>query len=322
MTLYLDLQGFANTHAGAPPADSELLKRVNRRVATYYLAVPLAGEDNRVTVATAYPENAAALRVLERLLKADIVAVSSSENELHEAIARIYPDIGTGEGAIMAWTDDPAWAGVVIEMANAFGRAAGRPVIILDSSETVDEVMSRGEYDFSLLVVRTANDATLERLVRRSPISLLVVRGDYAPIDHVLVALRGYGSDREALDRVSPFLTLDGAGATFLPLSRPDSARTMDILRDNSPAREHLREFLRDLDRKNIQVDVRLSQGDPASQIVAELAAGHHNMLVVAAEAEGDFVWQVLSRIESEGVWPSRPVLVVKPPVWPDANCQ
>ena len=58
MTLYFDLNAFADT------TDSELLKRVDRRVASYYLAVPLAGEDNRVTVATAYPDNAAALRVL------------------------------------------------------------------------------------------------------------------------------------------------------------------------------------------------------------------------------------------------------------------
>ena len=59
----------------------------------------------------------------------------------------------------------------------------------------------------------------------------------------------------------------------------------------------------------------RQSQGDPATQIVNELAAGDYTMLVMAAEAQGAFVWQVLSRIECEGVWPARPVLVVKPPV-------
>ena len=87
MTLYLDLNAFAEMNTGTP-ADSELLRRVDRRVATYYLAVPLAGEDNRVTVATAYPDNADALRMLERLLKAAVVPVSSSEDDLQAAIAR------------------------------------------------------------------------------------------------------------------------------------------------------------------------------------------------------------------------------------------
>lgn len=319
MTLFFDLNAFARTDTGTP-ADNELLKRVNRRVASYYLAVPLAGEDNRVTVATAYPENAAALRVLERLLDADIVTVSSSEIDLQAAIARIYPEIAPGEGAIMAWTDDPARAGAVIATANTFGRAAGRPVIILDSTETVDDVMARGEFDFSLLVAWPASEATLERLVRRSPISLLVVRGDYEPIDRILVALRGFGSDLETLDRIHPILTTEGTEATFLPLSHPGTTRVGNLIGDKSPAREHLREFLQDLDRKNVQVAIRLSQGDPTSQIVTELVAGDYAMLVVAAEAEGDFVWKVLSRIESENVWPGRPVLVVKPPVWPDAK--
>ncbi|HRO25550.1 MAG TPA: hypothetical protein PLR07_14780, partial [Promineifilum sp.] len=49
--------------------------------------------------------------------------------------------------------------------------------------------------------------------------------------------------------------------------------------------------------------------------IITELAGKRYDQLVVAAEAEGDFVWRVLSRIDREDVWPGRPVMVVKPPV-------
>ena len=314
MTLYLDLNAFAEMSTGTP-ADSELLRRVDRRVATYYLAVPLAGEDNRVTVATAYPDNADALRMLERLLKAAVVPVSSSEDDLQAAIARIYPDYVPGEGAVMAWTNDPAWTDTVIATANAFGRAAERPVIIMDATATPDEVIERAGYDFSLIVARAADEGSLERLVRRSPVSLLLVRGDYAPADHVLVALRGFASDFETLDQVYPFLAREGTGATVLPLSHPGSARSGDPLAGYSPARRHLQQFLRDLDRKNVHVDIRMSQGDPTGQIVGELAQRRYDLLVVAAEAEGEFVWRVLSRIDCEGNWPGRPVLVVKPPV-------
>jgi hypothetical protein len=314
MTLYLDLNALTDKAAGEL-ADSELLRRVDRRVASYYLAVPLAGEDNRVTVATAYPDNAAALGVLERLLQAAVVPVSSSEAELQRAITRIYPEIAPGEGAIMVWTDDPAWEVATITTANAFGRVAARPVVILDSSTTLYEVLARATYDFSLLAIHVSDEASLERLVRHSPVSLLLVRGEYAPIDRVLVALRGYGSDHETLDRVFPIVAREGAGATVLPLSRPGSARLNDLFDDRSPARRHLETFLSDLDRNQARVDVRLSQGDPATQIVNELAGSCYTLLVMAAEGQGAFVWQVLSRIEREGAWPSRPVLVVKPPV-------
>ncbi|MBP6786294.1 MAG: hypothetical protein KA170_01795 [Candidatus Promineofilum sp.] len=319
MTLYFDLNAFAETNAGHL-TDGDLLRRVDRRVAMYYLAVPLAGEDNRVTVATAYPENADALRVLERLLQAAVVPVTGSDDELRATIARLYPEIAPGEGAVMAWANDPAWCDSVIATANAFGRAADRPVIIMDATATPDEVLERASYDFSLIVARASDQVSLERLVRRSPVSLLLVRGDYAPADHVLVALRGFGSDFKTLNQVYPILARKGTGATVLPLSHPGSVRPGDPLSGYSPARRHLRQFLLEMDRKNVHVDVRMSQGDPAGQIVSELAQGPYDMLVVAAEAEGDFVWQVLSRIECEGVWPNRPVLVVKPPVWPDSN--
>lgn len=314
MTLYFDLNALADS-ADHNLADSDLLRRVDRRLATYYLAVPLAGEDNRVTVATAYPDNVAALRVLERLLQAAVVPVSTTEDEMQQAIARIYPEIAPGAGAIMVWSDDPAWTETVTETAKAFGRVAGRPVVILDSSATLDEVLARAGYDFSLLAARVSDEASLARLVRQSPVSLLLVRGEYAPVDRVLVALRGFGSDRETLDRVFPMVARDGADATVLPLSRSGASRLNDLLDDRAPARRHLNTFMQDLERHQARVEVRLSQGDPATQIVNELAAGEYAMLVMAAEAQGAFVWQVLSRIECEGVWPARPVLVVKPPV-------
>ncbi len=316
MALYYDLNSFGVTDDGET-ADNELLQLVNRRVASYYLAVPLAGEDNRVTVATAYPDNAAALGVLRRLLRADVVPVSSTEDELHEAIARIYPATAPAPagGPILAWAADPAWIDSVSAAARAFSGSAAPPVVILDSSATLDEALERAAHDFSLLVARVDDEASLSRLVFRSPVSLLLVRDEFAPIDHVLVALRGFGSDRETLDRVFPFLAGGGAAATVLPLARSGHARFDDLLAGHSPARRHLSAFLRDLDRTNVRVDVRLCQGDPASQIVNEMAQGRYAMLVIAAEGEGRFVWQVLSRLEQGGVWGRRPVLVIKPPV-------
>lgn len=335
MALYFDLDSFGRTGHGAT-ADSELLRLVNRRVASYYLAVPLAGEDNRVTVATAYPDNAAALWMLQQLLHADVVPVSSSEDELQEVIARVYPAPTPPGGPILVWAADPAWTDSTAAAATVFANAhangihangihangihasgihAPQPIVILDASATLDEALDRAAYDFSLLVARVPDDESAARLVSRSPVSLLLLRDEFTPIDHVLVALRGYGSDHETLDRVLPFLAQGGATATVLPLAHSAATRLNDLLADDSPARRHLRAFLRDLDRTPVQVDVRLCQGDPVSQIANEMAQGRYAMLVLAAEGEGHFVRQVLSRLEHDGLWDRRPVLIIKPPV-------
>ena len=135
MTIYFDLSGFGKT------TDGELLKRVDRQVAGYYLAVPIAGEDNCVTVATAYPDNAAALRVLERLLRAAVVPVSSPETDVRAAIARIYPESAATARAILAWCEDPAWRPAVSAAAEAFGRSTGQEVHTLDSATPLAEVI-------------------------------------------------------------------------------------------------------------------------------------------------------------------------------------
>jgi hypothetical protein len=310
MALQFDLSSFANN------ADRELLKRIPRRVASYYLALPLASEGGRVTVVTAYPENTAALHVLERLLNAEIVPVTSSELALQEAIAGIYAESAPTAQSILAWTDDPAWYEAVVLTAQDFGRTLDHGVHILDSALSIGDVIAAaGRQDAALLVTHVSNPASLSRLVHQSATALLLVRGEYAPIGQLLITLRGYGSDHQALERVLPIIVRENALATVLPLTRSTSSHLNELLAGDSPARQHLQAFLHELDRQDIQVTVRLRPGEPVSQIVMELAQGTYGLLVIAAEAEGQFVWQVLSRIDNEQVWPGRPVLIVKPPV-------
>jgi len=310
MTLQLDLGSFAKN------ADRELLKRIPQRVASYYLALPVASEGGRVTVVTAYPDNVAALSVLERLLNAEIVPVASSELALQEAIARIYPEIAPATQSILVWTDDPQWCESVVTMAQAFGRVLDQGVHILDSALSLGDVIdAAGRQDVSLLVTHVTDEASLARLVHQSPASLLLVRGEYTATDHLLIALRGYASDHQALELVLPLIVRDHALATVLPLARSSSTHLNELLTGDSPARQHLRTFLQELGRQDIQVTVRLRPGDPASQVVTELTQATYGLLVIAAEAEGRFVWQVLSRIDNENAWPGRPILVVKPPV-------
>jgi hypothetical protein len=313
MTLYLDLISFSST--GSDPADNELLRRVDRRVAGYYLAVPIAGEDDRVTVATAYPENKAALRVLERLLGLPVVPVASPENAVREAIDRIYPQSAAAGQAILAWSDDPAWLPAVSAAAEAFGQALGQDVHLLGATP-LDQVIAAGDGAYALLAAHATGEEAMRRLVRRSAISLLLVRGEYVPIERILVVLRGYGSDHKTLESILPFLSRHRTEATILPLARSASAPLNELLAGDAPAQLHLNGFLSELPN-DADVEIRLCQGDPAAMIVEELANGGYQMLAIAAEGEGQFVGETLARIEREQSWPGGPVLVVRPPVNP-----
>ena len=197
----------------------------------YYLALPLAREEGQVTVVTAYPENVAALKVLERLLQAEIVPVASSEIDLQAAIARIYPVSAPLAQSILVWTDEAEWCEAVIMTGRALGRALDQGVHILDCKTPLAEVMAAArQQEFSLLVTHMSDEARLIRLVRLSPTSLLLVRGEYVAIDNLLVALRGYGSDHEALDRVLPLIVHEAADATVLPLARSASSPLNEML--------------------------------------------------------------------------------------------
>lgn len=322
--LYLDLDSFGNDAApgGATP-DGDLLRRVNRRVAGYYLAVPLAGEDDRVTVATAYPDNTAALWMLRRLLRADVVAVAAGEDALQAAIARIYPAPAPAAGPILAWTSDPAWVGSVAAAAGAFSVRAASPVVLLDPAQSLDQALERAAHDCSLLVVRPGDEVSPADLAVRSPVSLLLLRDEFAPVEQILVALRGFASDYEVLDYTRPFLAGSKATATVLPLTRPETHPDARPL-DDGAARRHLRAFLRHSGHDDARIAIRLCSGDPVSQIAGEMARGRYSMLVIAAEGEGQFVRRALSRLEQDAAGGARrpSTLIVKPPVgdfaaWP-----
>ncbi|MFO7662599.1 MAG: hypothetical protein R6X18_08385 [Chloroflexota bacterium] len=310
MTHYFDLDSFAND------SNPDLLTRVSQKLARYYLAVPLAEENGQVTVVTAHPENKAALWVLRRLLDADIVPIASSEAAVQEAINRIYVTSSPDDQTIVTWTDDPTQAANVKETATVFSRLLDQPVTYIEGVLPIDNgrIVAEGE-ECSLFVIGTANETTRFHLLRGSPASILLVRGVPQPIKKILIVLRGYASDHQTISRALPFLAHEGAEATVLPLMRMTRWRMDQPLAGYAPARVHLETCLSGLIQANVEVSLRLRQGNPVEQIISELEHSQYDLLLIAAEARGDFVHNVLSRIDAAGVIPTQPILIIKPPV-------
>lgn len=314
MTLSIDL------HHITQAADRATLERIPRAVATYYLAIPLASEDDRVTVVTAYPENVAALSVLERLLDAVVVPISSSEEALQKAIAEVYPDSPPASETILVWTDEPIWGEAVIRTARMMAEALDHNICLPDPGTTLDDVLRMAESgEFSLVVSHVADERNAGRLIRGLATSLLLVRGEFVAVENLLVVLRGYGSDFKTLERVVPLIRYTMARTTVLPLTNSAMGRPDEFLQRGVTARHHLDAFTNQLDYDDAGLAVRLSQGEPINQVLREVAEGPYDMLVIAAEADGDFVRQVISRIDNEGDWSGHPILIVKPPLSPSS---
>jgi hypothetical protein len=296
--------------------DPELIARVPYGLATYYQALPLAQEGNLVSVVMAYPDNKAALAVLSRLLKANVVPVRGSAEAILSAIGRLHPNEVIPEQKILAWSADPGVAAAVTSLANTFSKLPGKALTVLSSNSlhlnTVLASARTGQYN--LAVINPPKGYPLIELLKSSATPLVLVRSNYYPLRRSLIVLRGYSSDDQVLDWIVPLASQPGGTVCVMPLTEAPTRSLADLLRANGLAKQHVEGCVRRLEAKGIQPSLKFRQGHPVSQVADELEQGEYDLLVIAAEGQGDFVARVLTEIEQRGVHKERPVFILKPP--------
>lgn len=313
MTAYLalDVLHFA--------ADPDLVGRVPYGLASYYQALPLAREDDRVTVIMAHPENQTALAVLSSLLGGRVVAVQGDADAIRDAIRRAHPAAAEG-GHVLAWRSG---AEQLVElMAARLAAQAGAPLLVADAAapegEELPAGVQAGGYRFAVLAQPAP--AVLAALLRQAAAPLLLVRGPHAALGRVLVALRGYASDEAALRWTEECLP-PGGEATVMPLLPAGPSQLAAALQAGGRQRSRLDAALGRLEQHFAALTLKLRQGDPVAQVAAEAEQGDYDLLVLAAEGEGRFVTAVLEELERRGAHSGRPVLIVKPQHSPAAAC-
>ena len=295
--------------------DDSLAHSVPPALAAYYLALPLACEDGRATVVMAHPENAAAIRTLSRLLKAEIVPLHSSAEAIQTVLARLYPSTMPAAPKILAWSAAPEWETAVITAADAFSQVLEAPVTQLVAAQPLENVLTTAQEDgYGLIVLHLPEPMALTAVMRQSATPLLLVRGEHSPLRRILVALRGFASDSQTLSWMEPFALLPGEHVTILPLTGGPLTKSTPSHPADLATSEHLEQCLRQLQKSGIQANLKFRQGQPVQQITDELAQGQYDLLVVAAEAEGDFVTRLITAVETHGLHAQRPIFILKPP--------
>lgn len=312
MTLFLDL------NCDQISVDVALLQRVPYELIVYYLALPLAQENGRVSVVMAHPENTAAIDTLQRLLQAEIVPVQARSQAIQAALQRIYTTLPPPppQPTIMAWSHTSQQETAVFATAALLRQAYHADMEMLPvNGHTPAEVLTLALGRPSTMAVLAAPPASqLPDLFSRLSTPFVLVRGPYRPLRRILVALRGFSSDIQAVDWILPLAQAPDTAVTLLPLADSPLHQVRRATHPGDLVEPHLELCLTQLRNANIPIHLKFRQGQPLHQIMNELGQGNYDLLVVTAEAQGDYVQTILAAMEECHAHTGRPIFILKPP--------
>lgn len=309
--LQLDLNSIA--------IDSSLAQRVPYALSRYYLVLPLGEENGSVSVAMAYPENVNAQHVLSHLLQARVVPVFTPAELLLPAMERIYCPENEERRAILAWYEQAEETAAVDSAVSLLSGALHVSATTYSAADlSLDEVLDlAAEAQSELLIMPAPAQSSLPAVLNRAAVPLFFVRGSQPLIRNILVVMRGFASDERALDWLAAFAWRQQVTVTLMPLFGGPGAHLHPYRSQNSLAAQHLDRCVQRLQADGVTVTLKYRFGDAIQQVVEEVAGGSFDLLVLAAEAEGDFVSRVITAVERRHVHHDRPIFVLKPPELP-----
>lgn len=308
-TLQLDLNSVT--------IDVPLAQRVPYALSRYYLALPLGQEDDSVSVAMAYPENAKARQTLSRLLEARVVPVFTPAERLLPVLDRIYCPENRENPPILAWYHQSEWETAITAAAAMLSDTHHVSANSYSSNElSLDEVLSLAATDeYEMVVMPSPAPSMLPTILNQAATPLFFVRGQQPSIRRILVVMRGFASDERALDWLIPFARQQQAALTLMPLVNSSGSHWHPYHRQDSPAGQHLERCLQRLQTRGITVNLKYRSGNAIEQVVDEVCGDTYDLLAMAAEAEGDFVSQVITAVDQHNVHRNRAIFVLRPPL-------
>lgn len=300
------------------PIDAQLARRLPYALARYYMALPLGQDGDCISVAMAYPENVRARQTLSRLLQAEIVAVFTPAESLLPALERVYPPQSATNRAILAWYDEPGGEAAITATSGWMeGLLQARATVLNASELCLDELLAMATPNrFELVVLPIPDRRTLPAVLQRAAVPLLFVRGEQRNVGRILVVMRGFASDEQAMNWLALFAGQQ-ASVTLMPLTNGTGLGLSEYYHQETPAGQHLERCLRRLATEGESASLTFRQGDAVQQVVEEMTGSNYDLLVVAAEAEGDFVGRVIAALEQRRSEHAGPILVLEPPELP-----
>lgn len=297
--------------------DLKLVGRVPSYLAYYHLAIPIAEENNRVTMVMAYPDNPNVIKLFANLFGAEIFPVRGNDAEIRSTLEILYPHAEQASAKrFLCWshTEPTQSLHYVQNMAMAFQAEALNASH--NSLESLLNIAREGGY-FRLIAVDVAEAAPAKILLQEGRSSLLLLRGQYPPPQHILIALQGHSPDHEAIQTGLTLAQHFGASITLLgiaaPMKRHQIQGIATLLDPAEKAGQHLQNCMEQLQGAGGEHFLKLRQGIPAEQVALEFTGGGYDLMLIPVETFGNFVYRVLEQIEAYSPQQSQPILAVKP---------
>ncbi|MCU0498207.1 MAG: universal stress protein [Anaerolineae bacterium] len=288
------------------PLDPDLSRRLARHLAYYHLALPIAQDEDHITVAMAHPENGTVVQVLAAVLESTVIPVRSDPREIKAALDQLWADHGDHPSAsLIFWGESDA-------ISNAHRYATALGLTLEDRhADRLETVIAQP----AKLIAIAQQTPPIEAIVR-SKVSILALGCESKTVpQRILQVLRGHIPDRQVLDRVAPIAHAYDAEVTLLAIASPPrlegrqlSSDFVQLLASDHPRSAQIREYGQLLASMQIRGRRKIKQGPLDTLIVDEIHQGGYDLIAIAAEAYGDFVAQILGRVTAKADF-----LIIKP---------
>lgn len=289
--------------------DVPLGRRLPRHLAYYHLALPVAEDENGVTVALAQPDNRTVRQVIEAALGFTIVPVQSSDTEIKAALDRIWEGAEAASGGVWVWAEDASKrAALTAFVAQTVTGAYPHLSIQTSDAPAVDGMLDTARAANAALIVAHAEmPETRRTLLLNAPAAIWLTRELSRPPSRLLSVLRGNIPDRQLLDWLPPLIHHQSAQTVLLAAAEPAStasgsplfSRFTSLLTPDDPRGAHLAELRRALVDLGVAGRLHVREGTLAEVMIAEITETPYDLLVMAAEASGTFAAEVFERLWS-----------------------
>jgi nucleotide-binding universal stress UspA family protein len=323
-----------------------LAKRLPPEVAFRFHALPVAEENNKITVAMANPENEEAkVGVLKALGKTAHV-VRADSREIDYILSELWPEYHQHLCSLVVWEYSQDLNGegesniednCVIEYATDLGQLIKADVkhfkktaVTKENIDSLNREISRRGYE--LIVAgseqqakryRNFFDVDGNKVARLLTTSVLLVRQPRWPIHQILLIPLFNENDDIAANWIIRLARPCGAFVTVLSIfpNIPVAYRVgsqmqlgLDsILASNTTSGIWLRNFSKRLDQWNISGEICIRQGEPGWLIQQEIERNDFDVVVISAEVGSRLTqWLFGGFVGSLLRWVDRPVLIAR----------
>ncbi|MCI0555032.1 MAG: hypothetical protein L0287_29135 [Anaerolineae bacterium] len=284
--------------------DSELARRLPRRLAYYHLALPIAEDDDLITVAMAYPDNRRVEEVIRAALGTAIIPVRSHADEIRRLLDAVWlPQDEIERTDLVCWTDIAARQPDIDGFGQEIATALSLTLNVAHESCLEDFVECVRETRPALVVCETTDPKTLEDLLTKLSTSILLLRGTSAPPKRILHVLRGHTPDKRALDWVIPIAQHYDARITLLAAATSvETQRGSPLMSDfaslilpEHPA--HVVEYGQMLASMNLHGRIKFAEGQLEQVLVSELTTVPYDLVAIATEVNGEVIHRVIQHV-------------------------